>query len=41
MYKLEANKYSYYKKNVWEIMQCPEYVMKRNKSVHLPAWLSF
>ena len=30
-----------HKKNVWEIMQCPEYVLKCNKSVHLPAPVSF
>ena len=30
-----------HKKNVMEIMQCPEYTLKCNKSVHLPAWLSF
>ena len=29
------------KKNVWEIMQCPEYALKCNKSVHLPACLFF
>ena len=23
-----------HKKNVWEIMQCPEFVLKYNKSVH-------
>ena len=23
--------------NVWEIMQCPEYMHWRNKSVYLPA----
>ena len=28
-------------KNVWEIMQCPEFVLKCNRSVHLPAWLCF
>ena len=26
-----------HKKNVWEIMRCPEYALKCNKSVHLPA----
>ena len=26
-----------HKKNVWEIMQCPEFALKCNKSVHLPA----
>ena len=30
-----------HKKNVWEIVWCPEYVLKCNKSVHLPAWVSF
>ena len=30
-----------HKKNVWEIMRCPEYVLKCNKSVHLPARVSF
>ena len=30
-----------HKPNVWEIMQCPEYVLKCNKSVHLPARVSF
>ena len=29
------------KKNVWEIMRCPEYALKCNKSVHLPARVSF
>ena len=26
-----------HKKNVWEIIRCPEYALKCNKSVHLPA----
>ena len=26
-----------HKRNVWEIMQCPEYTLKCNKNVHLPA----
>ena len=30
-----------HKKNVWEIMRRPEYALKRNKSVHLAAWVSF
>ena len=30
-----------HKKNVWEIMRCPEYVLKCKKSVHLPTWVSF
>ena len=30
-----------HKKNVWEIMRCPEYALICNKSVHLPAWVSF
>ena len=30
-----------HKKNVWEIMRCPEYVLKCNKSVHLPARVCF
>ena len=25
------------KKNVWEIIQCPEYVLKCNRSAYLPA----
>ena len=27
------------KKNVWEIMEYPEYALKYKKSVHLPTWL--
>ena len=30
-----------HKNNVWEIMRCPEYVLKCDKSVHLPARVSF
>ena len=30
-----------HKKNVWEIMRCPEYALICNKSVHLPAWVSY
>ena len=37
----EAKANGEHKKNVWEITQCPGYALKCNKSVHLPAWLSF
>ena len=30
-----------HQKNVWKILRCPQYVLKCNKSVHLPAWESF
>ena len=37
----KVNGYSGHKKKVWEIIRCPEYVLKCNKSVHLPARVSF
>ena len=37
----EAVNFGGHKKNVWEIMRCPEYLLKCNKSVHLPARVTF